>query len=142
MKDLKKPTERERQIAEARNSGLSFCELDDVDRRVALDQIIFRATAIAGCMLPQTDMFATFISDEISKHILGFGFSEYTLDEILLALQFNATGNIKNPSGEDLEQVDFFGACVNVIYLGKILRNYKVLRDNLDRKIQNQLDGY
>lgn len=142
VKELKRPTKIEVRIIKARSEGLSFCELDGDDQRIAIDQIMFRGAAICGCNLPQTEMFATYVADEISSFILEFGYEELTLNELLLALKINAFGKIKNPAGEDIEQVCFTGNTINVFYLGKILKNYKVLRDNLDRRIQNQIDGY
>lgn len=142
MKELKRPTEQEIKIAKARSSGLSFCELNELEARVTIDQIMFRGAAICGCTLPQTEIFAKFIAEEISYFILNFGYGELTEAEILLALRINAFGKIRNPAGEDFEQVQFSGLSMNVVYLGKILKNYKSLRDNLDSRIKNQLDGY
>ncbi len=142
MKELKRLTKQEEQIVQARNIGLSFCELDDLRMRVVIDQIMFRGAAISGCTLPMTETFATFIAEEISSFILDFGYEELTQEEFLLALRINAFGKIKNPAGEDFDQVQFSGNNISVVYLGKILKNYMVLRNNLDRKIQNQLDGY
>lgn len=142
MKELKRPTKLEIKIAEARSSGLSFCEKNELERRVTIDQIMFRGAAICGCTLPQTEIFAKFIAEEIENFILNFGYEEFTESEILLAMQVNAFDKIKNPMGEDLEQVVFSGISFNVVYLAKILKNYKIIRENLDKKIKNQLDGY
>jgi len=103
---------------------------------------MFRGAAICGCTLPQTEIFAKFIAEEIENFILNFGYEEFTESEILLAMQVNAFDKIKNPMGEDLEQVVFSGISFNVVYLAKILKNYKIIRENLDKKIKNQLDGY
>ena len=51
-------------------------------------------------------------------------------------------GNIKNPAGQDLEQVQFSGNCINVVYLAKIFNNYRVLRNNLDARLRNLIDGH
>lgn len=142
MKELKRPTKLEIKIAEARSSSLSFCEKNELERRVTIDQIMFRGAAICGCTLPQTEIFAKFIAEEIENFILNFGYEEFTESEILLAMQVNAFDKIKNPMGEDLEQVVFSGISFNVVYLAKILKNYKIIRENLDKKIKNQLDGY
>ena len=142
MKELKRPTKQEEQIVQARCEGLSFCELDGLNERVAIDQIMFRGAAISGCALPMTETFATFIAEEITAFILNFGYGELTLEEFLLAMRLNAYGKIRNPAGEDFDQVNFSGNSINVVYLGKILKNYMALRNNLDRKITNQLDGY
>lgn len=116
--------------------------MDELGKRVCLDQIMFRACAVGGCELPQTDIFATYITEEIEKFINTFGFSEFTKDEFLFAIQLNAFGNIRNAGGEDMEQVECFGGCVNVAYLARIFKNYKVLRVNLDNKLKNLLKGY
>lgn len=126
----------------ARDNGLSFCEMDELETRVTIDQIMFRGAAISGCALPQTEIFAKFIAEEIETFVLEFGYGELTQEEFLLAMRINAFGKIKNNAGEDLDQVVFFGNSFNVAYLAKILLNYKILRDNLDRKMKNQLDGY
>lgn len=142
MKELKRPTKQDQQIVEARSKGLSFCELSELETRVAIDQIMFRGAAVCGCLLPQTEFFAKIIAEEIASFLLRFGYEELTEAEILLAMHLNAMGKIRNPAGEDFEQVQFSGVSINVVYLGKILKNYKALRDSLDLKIKNQLDGY
>lgn len=139
---MPKLNENERKILKARIYDWSFCQLSEAEQRVAIDQIMFRGAAICGCSLPQTELFAKFISEEITIHILEFGYAEYTLDEILLALRINSTGKIKNSAGDDMEQVYFSGAVINVIYLSKILSNYRILRNHLDRQLQNKIDGY
>jgi hypothetical protein len=48
---------------------------------------------------------------------------------------------LKNPAGNDLQTVDEPRA-VSVSFLAKVLKNYCVLRDNLDRMIENKLMGY
>jgi hypothetical protein len=116
--------------------------MSELDKRIVIDQIMFRGAAGFGSSLPQTEIFAKFVAEEISIFIDEFGYSEFTLEEFLLALRINSNGPIKNPSGNDLEQVVFSGICINVFFISKILRNYKVLRDNLDRRIQNIIDGY
>lgn len=134
--------ENETKILVARQEGESFCELSDLEKRVAVDQIMFRGAAICGCALPQTEVFAKFIAEEFTEYILRFGYEELTLEEILLALRINSYGRIINPAGEDLEQVPFTGNCMNVVYIAKVLKNYKVLRVNLDRRFENMIDGY
>ena len=64
---LKKQSDYEKKIIQARYSGLSFCELSELDQRIAIDQIMFRGAASSGCALPQTETFASFIAEEINK---------------------------------------------------------------------------
>lgn len=112
------------------------------DLRYSIDQIMLRGAAIAGCALPKTEFFAGFIAEELTIFINEFGFSEFTLNEILLALRINSQGGAKTPSGLVIDQVPFSGVCFNVDYISKVLGNYKTLRNYLDRKLENQLDGY
>lgn len=140
--ELPRQTDYEKKIIQARHEGVSFCELSELDQRIAIDQIMFRGAASSGCSLPQTEMFAQFIAEEISKLLLNFGFEEYTLQELLLAFLFNSMGDIKNPTGNDLEQVQFHGNCINLVYLAKVFKNYQVLRNNLDAKLKNLIDGH
>ena len=135
-----KLSDSEKQIVKSRTTGISFSKLELVDTLV--DEMILRLVSICGCNLPNTDIFARFIADEISNFILEFGYSEYTMDEILLAFRLNARGGNKNPNGEEIERVQFFGNCLNVDYVARVLENYRTIRNLLDRKIQNKLDGY
>lgn len=140
---LKRRNDNEEKIYEARSTGKSFCDLSELDRRIATDKIMFHGAAASGCILPQTEMFAQVIAEEITTFILDFGYADYTLEEFLLALRINVTaGRIRNPMGEDLEQVQFSGTCINLMYLSKVFNNYRVLRTNLDSKLKNLIDGY
>ena len=135
-----KLSDSEKQIVKSRMNGISFSKIELIDTLV--DEMILRLVSICGCNLPNTDIFARFIADEISKFILEFGYAEYTMDEILLAFRLNARGGNKHPNGEEIERVQFFGNCLNVDYVARVLENYRTIRNLLDRKIQNKLDGY
>ena len=135
-----KLSDSEKQIVKSRMNGISFSKIELIDTLV--DEMILRLVSICGCNLPNTDIFARFIADEISKFILEFGYAEYTMDEILLAFRLNAKGGNKHPNGEEIERVQFFGNCLNVDYVARVLENYRTIRNLLDRKIQNKLDGY
>ncbi len=110
--------------------------------RVATDEMIVKGAAIYGCDMPQTDFFASKLSDEIVTFIAEFGYENLTTREVLLALRMNAQGEQKNTLGETLPQIDFFGNFIHVSFLAKILNNYMVIRNNLERKFQNHIDGY
>lgn len=108
----------------------------------AIDQLMIRSVALYGCSLPQSEFLGQFISEETRKFILEFGYPELTLEEILLALMINTKSDVKYPSGLELDQVVFSGVYFNVNFLSKVLYNYSSLRNLLDRKIQNHIDGY
>lgn len=139
---MKKLAEVEIKILKARNSGVSFCEMDDEFCRTVLDQIMLRGAAIYGCSLPQTDYFAGFIAEELKIAINNLGFGEMTEEEILLAMRLNCEHALKYPSGIEIEKISFVGNTFNVYFISNVLEKYTILRNHLDRKIQNQIDGY
>lgn len=116
--------------------------MDDKETKVALDQIMLRGAAIVGCALPNTNFFADFIEHELNIFINEYGFKELTLQEVLTALRLNECSGVRFPSGVEIERVTFSGSCFNVSYISKILSNYLILRNMLDRKLQNFIDGY
>lgn len=145
LKDLENQlpplNEVEKKIIKSRLTGLSFCQLSETALRIATDKIIINGAAIFGCGLPQTELLAEAISDQLIDFILDFGYEELTLDEILLSLLINSKG-VKFPSGAELEQVKFSGVCIGVDFIASILSNYMYLRNMLDKKIKNKIDGY
>lgn len=142
MPDCPNLTEVEKKIAESRLTGKSFFELEENEIRFSTDQIIFRCAAEFGCALPSTEGFAEIISDELLIFIKDFGYGELTVEEVFLAMRLNSKGGLKFPSGVDVEAVVFTGNCVNVNFISKILSNYLAIRNILDRKLQNLLDGH
>lgn len=133
--------EFENKIIEARLKDVSFCQIDESKIRWHIDQIMLKGAAISGCALPNTEFFADVISDEIMAFILEFGYEELTYAEIILAMRVNSKGGLRYPSGIELEQVVFFGNCFNVDYFAKVISNYMAVRNILDRKLQNFIDG-
>lgn len=135
-----KLTKIDRRILEARCEGLSFCEMAQEEITWGIDQIMCRGAAIYGCKLPDTDFFGTFISEEVQKLIIEFGYGELTLEEVLLAMMLNAKAEMS--SDVEIVPIYFSGECFNVCFLAQVLNNYLKIRHNFDRKIQNFLDGY
>lgn len=137
------PTKTEVKIIQARLDGFSFCQLEGNDLRVAVDQIMLRGAAISGCPLPGTEGFAEVIAKELISFINDCGYGELTLSEIILAMRLNAAGGNRHPgTGDYMDSVSFSGNCLNVFYVSKILSNYFLLRNNLDRKFENKVNGY
>lgn len=116
--------------------------MDYQTAKVDIDKILLSGAAITGAPLPVTEFFANIISNEIYIHLTEFGRGELTLSEVLLAIRINSKGEIRMPSGSPMEQVMFYGNCFHVDFLSKILYNYMLLRNSLDRKFENYLDGY
>ena len=126
-------TRAERMVVEARGKAHSFEDMQKDDREAASDEIMLRIASICGCALPNTDFFAKYISEEIENFIMNFGYSEFTLEEIILAFRLNACVS---------DQVHFTGFCVNVDFISKVLSNYSDFRKTLENKIKNKIDGY
>jgi len=129
-------------VLTARQTGVSFCHIPELEMRWHIDQIMLRGAAIGGCAIPNTEFFAEIIGDELQGFILNFGYAEFTYEEILLAMRLNAKGGYKYQSGAELESIAFYGTCFNIDYFSKIMGNYSAIRTQLDRKLQNQIDGY
>lgn len=132
----------EKMIISKRLRGLSFCQLEGNDIRLATDRILLVGAAISGCPLPQTEGFAEILSEEIISFVNDCGYGEYTVEELLLSFRLNAKGGLRFPSGLEVEYVPFAGNCFNVNYFSKVLYGYKTFREILDRKMQNHIDGY
>lgn len=135
-----KLTEIEKMIIESRLAGESFVDLPD--KKYSCDQIMLKGAAISGCPLPQTEFFADIIGDQICEFIEKFGFAELTMNEIILALQMNSKGGLRFPSGVSVDQIPFVGNCFNIDFLSKVLSNYLILRNILDQKFKNFIDGH
>lgn len=111
--------------------------------RTTCDKIILKTAAISGCPVPQTDYFAEVLTTEITEFINEFDFKYFTFWEIVLALRFNAKGGLRSPgNGHFISKVQFSGTCFNINFLSEVLNNYSLLREGLDRKFQNVIDGY
>lgn len=133
------PTENK--IIELRLTGNSLFELSEDDMRYAIDQIMLRGAAITGAPLPQTEFFATFIFSELTIFLLEMGYAELTLAEILFALRLNSAGKMKYSDGDSVK-VEFRGNCFNVDFVSNVLSAYMSMRNSVDRKLQNQIDGF
>lgn len=135
-------TKPEKQIIEKRLDGKCFSEFDEKELRHAIDQVMLRGAAISGCALPITEFFAEFIAAELAVFMIEMGYGDLTLEEILFAMRLNAIGWTKYPSGEVPSQVEFTGHSFNITFIAKVLSIYMSFRNTLDRKLQNQIDGY
>jgi len=128
------------QILFSRCNGVSFGSIDYETAKTDIDKILLSGAAITGAPLPTTDFFANIISKEVYTFITEFGYSDYTLFEILLAMRLNAKCDVRLPNGLVWDMVVFFGNCFNVNFLSKVLYNYSLLRTGLNRKLENYLD--
>lgn len=140
--NLKIPLEdKELEIIKAR-LDLSYCQLAEDNKRWYLDQIMLRAAALCGSKLPATEFFADIISDELDIFLLKYVKGQLSFQEILLALRFNSRGGFRNIEGLEIDNVPFSGNSFNIEYFAKIIACYMGLRNQMDRKLQNFIDGY
>lgn len=136
-----KLTTEQKMVLKSRMNGNSFWEIEEDKHRQITDEIILSAASIFGMVLPETELLATYLSDEMITLIMDFGYDDFTVDEIMTALRFNTYPEIKNPSGDPLKQVESTYR-VSVVFLAGVLRNYKILRSGIDRMLENKLKGY
>jgi hypothetical protein len=134
-------TSEQKRIMAARFKGASFWQIPEDKHQFVVDEIIFTIAANVGCELPVSEMLARYLSDEIVIAINEFGYSHLTVEEIKLAVRISVLPNLKNPAGNDFSAIAS-PARVSVSFLAAVLKNYCVLRDNLDRLIENKLNGY
>ena len=97
---------------------------------------------MSGAPLPTSEIFAEILAEEIVAFSTECCKGELTLEEILEAIRFNSIEDLKYPSGEYVNRPAFKGSCFHLSFLGHIVYNYSTLRESLDRKLQNFLDGY
>lgn len=122
--------------------GISFCQIEPDKVKSNIDHLILKASAITGCELPQTEFFADVLTQEIVEFLNEFGYEEFTIAEMIFAIRLNSRIDLRWPSGNELEQVQFSGRNFNINFFSRVLFNYDQLRKSLDRKFQNFIDGY
>lgn len=122
--------------------GKPFSEMSETELQAAADKIILKCSAFTGGEMPFTDFFASILSESIIDFLQRMGYAILNLNEIILSMEMNLSHAHKLPSGIELIQVDFSGRCVNLTFISKVLHNYMVVRNYLDRRFQNFMEGY
>jgi len=125
-------------IIRARGRGLSFFEVAPEYIRSFTDSVIISIAAITGAELPESDLLANSLSKEVEVLLNDFGYSDLTLEEVLLAVRLNYSSSFKNPYGTDFE-IGVAGNRVNVAFLSVVLNNYKTYRDFMDIEFENKI---
>lgn len=129
-------------ILEARAMGESFWELEkENDIRHFADRVIIQVSAITGDTLPESELMATAITDEIVSLLNDFGYDELTLAEIVLAARLNYYPSLKNPAGNDFVRAQSVGR-ISVSFLSQVLYNYKILRNFMETEFENKVKGF
>lgn len=130
-------------ILAARADGDCFWELaaDPQKGQEFTDLITIRVSAITGCELRATPLFDKVLSDEVGLMLADFYLDDLTISEICLAVRLNSWPLIKYTGGKDIEKVPI-PQKLNVDFLMKILYNYKILRDYMEKEFANKLAGF
>jgi hypothetical protein len=100
--------------------------------------LIQKITAISACPNPSNE-YLDILEDCLKTFLPRFGFDILSFDELVLAFELNAVGF----SGHcETDKVKFYGKNLSVEYISDVLNNYKRHRWQLDRQIENFIDGY
>ncbi len=129
-------------IVEARMQGLSISQLNEAEFVTDLLNCLISISAISGHALPPEHFLAKRLNEELRTQLLGFGYADLTIAEIILAFRLNCLCNMKYPAGSEVVPVVIFGNFISVDYVVKVLNIYRTLRDILDNQLKNVIDGY
>ena len=135
------------------NVRLTQIELKILEARIGSDgniadsedfgeELLLKTSAIHGVKIPDSVGFSEILSGEIENMILEGDFSILSYEEVLLAIRINANSSFQFPSSTDVEKVKFYGNFVSPEFISKILLNYMTVRNELDKKLKNFIDGF
>lgn len=136
-----KLTIEQKMVREARTNGKSFWEIPEDKHRHITDSIILAMAAITGAKMPNTELLAKYISDEMIRFIYDFGYEEYTAEEFISAMRINMLPTIKNAGGANLI-IKKLPKRVCVSFLADVMQNYRLIRTMIDRMVENKVNGY
>jgi len=102
--------------------------------------LLVKVCAISGAELPPTDFFSNILSNEFIKFLFDFGYADYNIEEFLLSFRLNANG-MKYPSGDMMDKI-YFKKCMSINLAADVFGNYRILRNTMDTRLKNLIDGY
>lgn len=145
LKDLPKQinlTELEKKIISARCASQSLSSMDKIGLKNGFKSIISSCISIYGFFpINNADQFESLTSESVS-FFMSMDFDHLNFHEYHLALQLNAKGNLKFPTGVEAESVKASTTGVNVKFISDVMCLYLQFRNILDRKLQNSIDGF
>lgn len=133
-------TENENHIVEARKTGKAFWEIDEEFVRAEVDAIFFKASAITGAALPETEIFAKYLAEEFLVLLKERNFDVFTPAEISLAMRLNTILGLSH-NGYELVRAKP-GKRINTAYFSQCLQNYRNLRGAVDRKFETIINKF
>lgn len=134
--------EVDHKIIDARISGISLFEYQLSELEDSFDFVLLKIAGISGIKIPFDAAFIQIIKEQVVKFLLNFGYDELNLSEIILAFELNCKIYLKYPVGIEISHIPICGEHINVDYVSQVLYNYMTIRNLLDRKLQNLIDGY
>ncbi len=137
-----KQTDVDKKIIEARLTGDAFGELDEIILDSVYTDLLVKIACITGAELPVNESMCKCLVAEMDVFLIDFNYGGYTQEEILLAFRFNCGNYLKNAGGDYIDNIPLFGRYLNVDYISKVLYNYGIIRWQLERKLENFIDGY
>ena len=137
-----KQSEIDKKIILARCTGIPIYDIQENEVDASICKLMVQISCISGIGLPENESYWLVFVSELRSYLMEYGFESYTDDEIILAFQLNCGTVMRNAAGDFIEPIQLFGECISVDYVIKVLSNYRQLRNLLDRKLQNFIDGY
>jgi len=104
--------------------------------------LIYRVCAITGMNKPPTEFEFDFLVQELMVFLSDCGFGNLSTEEFLLAFRLNCSIILNYPIGMESNCINLVGVNANIDSFSKVLFSYTLLRNNLDSKIKNHIDGY
>lgn len=115
-------------IIEARTSAIPLKDLSEDEFDASITGIIFNISVICGCQLPTHNVHVNALEKEFLIFLRDNGYSDFTSNEILLAFRMNANFLLPN-------KIEVYGAIFNIDFAGKVLRQYDLVRSQVDAKV-------
>lgn len=145
LKDLPKQislTELDMKIISARCSGKSISSFQKEKLIEGFRSVASSCIVLYGFFPINNENQMALLVSEMYSYFTKMDFDHLNFPEYHLALQLNAKGNLKIPVGVDLDQVRASSNTLNVKFISDVMCLYLEMRNNLDRKLQNLIDGF
>lgn len=117
----------EEEIVDARKKGTALCDLNEKQFEAALTGIIFQVSVICGCQLPTHEAHINALEKEFGIFLKDNGYFGLTTEEVLTAFRMNANFKLR-------DKVETYNAVFNIDFASKVMRQYLIPRNVVDRK--------
>jgi len=124
------------------SEGLSLNQIEDKILMDEFDETLYRISKISGVDVKSDEIDFELLKEELIIYLKNFGYLNYTVEEILLAVRLNSTPQYFQKNVLDVEKIKCSVKYLNVSYLSEVLANYSQLRVLVEKKVKNIIDGY